>query len=121
MTPIIPANPLGVETSDEAVLVTIGESHLDAVNAEAVARQLYALVQPSLPGRLVLDFHNVRFLTSTFLAGLLTLRRLLKVASGQLALKNVNRGLYEVLEVTNLTQVFEVHRLGEADIPARPA
>jgi anti-anti-sigma factor len=61
-----------------------------------------------------LDLQNVRFLTSTFLAGLLTLRRLLKAAGGQLALTNVNPLLYEVLEATCLTQVFEVHREGEA-------
>ena len=114
MTPTKPTSPLQVETSDEAVLVTIGESHLDEVNAEAVARHLYGLVRPSAPGRLLLDLRNVRYLTSTFLAGLLTLRRLLKAAGGQLALQEVCPKVYEVLEVTRLTQVFEVHREGQA-------
>jgi hypothetical protein len=45
-----------------------------------------------------LDLRNVHFLTSTFLAALLTLRPLAKGTGGELAFQNVNPLLYEVLE-----------------------
>jgi anti-sigma B factor antagonist len=106
--------PMPSQTLDEPVVVTIGASEVDELSVEAVARQLFGVVEQSGPRRVVLDFGKVRYATSTLLGRLIALRSRVLASGGQLALCNVSPLLYEMLEVTRLTQVFEVHRGGEA-------
>jgi anti-anti-sigma factor len=114
MTFILRSPPMSRQTLDEPVVVTIGESELSELSVERVARQLFGVVEEAGPRRVVLDFSKVRYATSTLLGRLVALRAQVLASGGQLVLCNVSPLLYEMLEVTRLTQVFEVHRGSEA-------
>jgi anti-sigma B factor antagonist len=75
--------------------------------AEAVGDRLAAL----LAGRLVVDFANVRSLSSLMLAKLVTLNR---AAAGRLALCNLRPDVREIMEVTRLTVILRIYA-GEQD------
>lgn len=56
----------------------------------------------------VMDFSNVTILTSTSLAGLLRLRKLLDDCGQRLLLCSVGRGTKGIISVTGLDDVFEI-------------
>jgi anti-anti-sigma factor len=63
--------------------------------------------------KLVLDFENVEFLTSTALGALLRVRKQIAATGGSFALRNPQEAVQEVFEVTRLAHLFEVERGGE--------
>jgi anti-anti-sigma factor len=60
--------------------------------------------------QLILDFSNVRFLTSLGLAMLLTLRRRLIERGQRLAILNLQPHVFEVFSVTRLNTLFDVRQ-----------
>jgi anti-anti-sigma factor len=59
---------------------------------------------------LILDFSNVKFLTSLGLAMLLTLRKRLADGGRRLAILNLHPHVYEVFSVTRLDTLFDVRQ-----------
>ena len=75
-------------------------------NANQVEQDIAALHAQSPEVKLILDFENLEYISS---AGLRVIMRLLK--SGQLALiVNASPDVYEVFEMTGLTELLEVRR-----------
>jgi anti-anti-sigma factor len=92
---------------------------LTGPQAEAVGEDLARLVGETGPGRLVLDFGNVRSLTSLMLSKLVRLEQAARAAGGELALCNLRPDVQAIFEVTRLTQVLRIYP-GEADaLPGR--
>ena len=85
---------------------------LDEDNIGVVGEELLALVGRLKPARLVVDFGNVSYLTSTALGLLLRLRQALSAWGGRLTLCQLHPRLYEVFEVTKLHTLFDIQ--GEA-------
>jgi anti-anti-sigma factor len=107
---------LSVETRGNATVVRFanGPVILDAPRADEWAEQLHPLAEQLGQGRLVLDFAQVKYLTSTTLNVLIGLHKKVRAAGGQLSLRNVNGTVYEVFEVTRLTQLLHIQK-GEAN------
>ena len=112
-SPPPPSDPYEVEAHDlgDATLVrfTAPQVVLDERSTPLVGQQLLALVGRRRPRRLLVDFGNVSYLTSTTLALLLRLRKELHAWGGRLALRHVSPHLYEVFEVTKLHTLFDIH------------
>jgi anti-anti-sigma factor len=85
---------------------------LDEDNIDLVGEQLLALAGRLKPVRLLLDFGNVTYLTTTALGLLLRLRKALDGWGGRLTLRHLHPRLYEVFEVTRLHTLFDIQ--GEA-------
>jgi anti-anti-sigma factor len=81
-------------------------------NIALVGEQVLALANTLKPGRLLVDFGNVAYLTTTALSVLLRLRTALSAWGGRLTLRHVHPRLYEVFESTKLHTLFDIQ--GEA-------
>jgi anti-anti-sigma factor len=81
-------------------------------NIPLVGEKLLALANTLKPRRLLVDFGNVAFLTTTALSVLLRLRTALSGWGGRLTLRQVHPRVYEVFEVTRLHTLFDIQ--GEA-------
>ena len=57
---------------------------------------------------LALDFTNVTYMNSTFIAILANTHNRIRRQHGQLALFNLNTNVQHLLEITNLTKVFTI-------------
>ncbi len=98
---------LKITDSEGVTLVNFRDaSILDAVTTQHVARELYELVESGDSRKVVLDFKNVRFLSSQTLGVLLTLRRKADKAGVKIALARIRPELHRVFEITNLDKLF---------------
>jgi anti-anti-sigma factor len=85
--------------------VRLGEQHL------RLADEYLFESGPEVGGRDVsLDLGNVECVASTALAGLVRLHSKLAAAEGHLRLDGVRPSLYELLEVTQLHRVLDIHK-----------
>jgi anti-sigma B factor antagonist len=83
---------------------------LDSASTEVMAKCLSSLLEGRGPSRFVLDFGPVEFVTSETLGLLVRWHKRLAATGGYLTLVNVREEVYEVFEVTKLTQLLHVHR-----------
>ncbi|MGD8451683.1 MAG: STAS domain-containing protein [Phycisphaerae bacterium] len=81
-------------------------SILDTVSIQNLSRQLYELVDAGETPRLLIDFTNVRFLSSQALGVLLTLRRKADKSGTQVAFAGLRPELQRVFQVTKLDTMF---------------
>ena len=58
---------------------------------------------------LILDFGNVRFLSSAVLGLLIRVSRRIYEQEGQLRLCNINPKIYEIFKITRLTKTFDIY------------
>src|SRR5271166_4671477 len=72
--------------------------------AETVGDQLMDLLAGPARGRVLLDFANVKSLSSLILGKLVLLNRAAEGAGGRLALCNLRPDIYEIMDVTRLTK-----------------
>jgi anti-sigma B factor antagonist len=83
------------------------EVAFDGADTELIEQQLTALVEEAGRSRVVIDFGNVIYITSSMLSLLLRLHKGLHAAGGGLVLSGVKPMVFEIFEITRLTQVFE--------------
>lgn len=94
-----------VNSSPDSLTILIS-GRVDTGNANQVEQDIALLHAQNPEGKLILDFESLEYISS---AGLRVIIRLLK--RKQLALiVNASPGVYEVLEMTGLTELVEVHR-----------
>jgi anti-sigma B factor antagonist len=82
-------------------------SILDMLTIQRVGKELYEIVDAPRPKNLILDFAEVRFLSSQALGVLLTLKRKAEKAGIKVALAAIRPELARVFKITNLDKLFE--------------
>lgn len=104
------ASRLKVSRQDGVTVVGFKDaSILDATTIRQIGRELYAIVTEEPNRRVVLDFSEVRFLSSQALGVLLTLRRKADQSGAIVALASIRPELVRVFKITNLDQLFQFH------------
>lgn len=109
---------LSVQQADGVTVLSFGGATLDMAAIRELAAGLYEAVEHAAGGRAVLDFKNIRFLSSQALGVLLTLRRKADAAGVKVALAYVRPELRRVFAVTNLETLFKFHATCEEAIAA---
>jgi anti-sigma B factor antagonist len=112
------------DREDATLLVASGD--IDMTAAREFGRRLEGALRTS-SGDVVLDVHEVIYLDSTALRSLLAGRRLAEERGVRLVLVCRRREVLQVLEVTGLDELFEIHpsrdsaleAIGSADQPKR--
>lgn len=96
---------------DQGVTVVsfMDASILDALSIQRIGRELYAVIEDQGRRAIVLDFSEVRFLSSQALGVLLTLRRKADKAGARVALASIRPELAKVFKMTNLDKLFAFH------------
>jgi anti-anti-sigma factor len=99
---------LRVETIKDVTIVTFQDATLlDALRIQNVGNALYDLVDQQQRLRVVLDFSNVRSLSSSMLGVLLTLKNKLEDAGGRVVLCGLAKDLRRLFEMTALHKLFQ--------------
>ncbi|GMU82001.1 MAG: STAS domain-containing protein [Phycisphaerales bacterium] len=99
---------LSVQENEGVTVVGFREAAiLDVVTIQRIGKELYALVETGGKKRIVLDFGDVRFLSSQALGVLLNLRRKADKAGAKVALARIRAELARVFKLTNLDKLFE--------------
>jgi anti-anti-sigma factor len=96
---------------------------LDALAVEAIAAELYALVDERAERRLILDFDGVELLSSQMLGVLLSLHKKAGAIRGKVVVCGLRPRVRQVFKTMNLHKVLEVARdeqraLGRFGFPA---
>jgi len=81
-------------------------SILDSATIQRIGAELYALVESGGATAMVLDFNDVRFLSSQALGVLLTLRQKSEARKVKVALTRIRPELLRVFKITNLDKLF---------------
>lgn len=82
---------------------------LDVVTIQQIGQELFDLVEDAGHRQLILDFGNVRFLSSQALGVLLTLRRKADQAGAKVVLAALRPELIRVFKLTNLDKMFDFY------------
>jgi anti-sigma B factor antagonist len=111
----MPAQPrrqrLEIEDSGDVTVVKFVDKRiLDEQNIQAIAKQLFSLVEDLGRRKLLLNFTNVEYLSSAALGKLIRLNKKLKAAGGRLVLCNIRAQVYDVLETTKMDHLFDMRR-----------
>jgi anti-anti-sigma factor len=84
-------------------------SILDTATIEQLGRDLYQYPDVQHKQKLVLDFSNVKFLSSHALGILLTLNKKLAAIKGTLAICGLRSELMKVFTITSLDKMFKFY------------
>jgi anti-sigma B factor antagonist len=99
-----------VETVQGITVATFSEEMIIAEDViHDVDEQLDGLVDATRPANILLNFREVRCMSSTMLAVLLKLARKVGAAGGRLKLCGLSENLQEIFKITRFDRLFEIH------------
>lgn len=81
---------------------------LDESNIVEIANDLFDLVDKNKGIKLLLNFGNVQYLSSTVLGKLITLNTRVNEDAGKLVLCAIRPQILEVFKITKLTKLFDI-------------
>ena len=109
MTPIKPN--ISVEYVENATVATlIQEKILEETDIRDLQESILSLVDQAQRVNLILDFHNVEFLSSAVLGLLIQVSKKVYEHDGQLRLCNINPKIYQIFKITRLTKIFDIYK-----------
>lgn len=79
---------------------------LDTLTIQRLGHELYTLAEEPRSQQLLIDFHNIRFLSSQALGVLLTLRRKADKSGVEVVFARLRPELVRVFQITNLDKMF---------------
>ena len=100
---------ISVEYSGNATIVCFtDEKILEEMDIKSLQDSIVSVVEQMERINLILDFGNVRFLSSAVLGLLIRLSKRIYEQDGQLKLCNINPKIYEIFKITRLTKTFDI-------------
>jgi len=100
---------IAVEYADNATIVTFMQAKiLEEKDIQQLSRSLVSVVEQAERVNIVLNFENVRFLSSAVLGLLIRLSKKVYEREGQLRLCNIDAKINEVFRITRLTKIFDI-------------
>ena len=103
---------------EERVVLPVGESTQRSerrplpkplVDEEPLAEELYDLVDNRAIRKLVLDFSKVKFLSSSALGVLITLRKKADEIKGKVVMCSMKPEIRKIFKITNLEKLFDFY------------
>jgi len=103
---------ISVEYTGNATIVTFTDQKiLEEKDIQALQESIMSVVESTGGGlNLILDFCNVRFLSSAVLGLLIRISKRIYQREGQLRLCNINPKIYEIFKITRLTKIFDIYK-----------
>jgi len=120
MEPIKPR--INIEYAENATIATFtAQSILEEKDIQALQKSIIPVIEQAERINLILDFCNVRFLSSSVLGLLIRISKKIYERDGQLRLCNINPKIYEVFKITRLTKIFDIYKDTEDAVESLPA
>lgn len=91
---------------------------LDTLHIQQIGDELYDVIDKNAGGNLILDFSEVKFLSSQALGVLLTVRKKAEVAKVRIVIAGLRKELQKVFKITNLEKLFKFHATKEDALAA---
>ena len=108
MEPIKPRISVGY--SENATVVTFtDEKILEDRDIQALQDSIMSVIEQADQIDMILDFCNVKFLSSAVLGLLIRVSKKIYEREGQLGLCNINPKIYEIFKITRLTKIFDIY------------
>ena len=85
------------------------EKILEEKDINALQESIMSVIEQAERINLILDFGNVRFLSSAVLGLLIRISKRIYERDGQLRLCNINPKIYEIFKITRLTKTFDIY------------
>jgi anti-sigma B factor antagonist len=103
---------ISVDYVKNATIVTFtDEKILEENDIKSLQESIMSVIESAPDGiKLILDFSNVRFLSSAVLGLLIRISKRIYENEGKLMLCNINPKIYEVFKITRLTKVFDIYK-----------
>ncbi len=102
---------VSVEYTDNATIVTLAdEKILEEKDIRALQESIMSVIEQTGPINLVLNFSNVRFLSSAVLGLLIRVSKKVYERDGQLRLCNIDPKIHEIFKITRLTKIFDIYK-----------
>jgi len=101
---------ISVEYAENATITTFtDEKILEEKDIQALQESIMSVIERAGRINLILDFCNVRYLSSAVLGLLLRISKKVYECDGQLRLCNINPRIYEIFKITRLTKIFDIY------------
>lgn len=94
-------------TQNATIITLTDEKILDDEDIKALEDSIMPLIDG--PINLVVDFSNVRFLSSAVLGLLIRISKRINENKGQLRLCSINPRIYDIFKITRLDEIFEIY------------
>lgn len=102
---------ISVEYAESATIVTFtDEKILEEKDIQALQDSIMSVIEQAERINLILDFCNVRFLSSAVLGLLIRISKRIYEHDGQLRLCNINPKIYEIFKITRLNKIFDIYK-----------
>ena len=109
MTAIKPR--ISVEYAGNATIVSFAdEKILEERDIKTLQESIMSVIDQAERINLVLDFGNVRFLSSAVLGLLIRISKRIYEHDGQLRLCNIDPKIFEIFKITRLTKTFDIYK-----------
>jgi anti-sigma B factor antagonist len=106
---------ISVEYAGDATIVTLtDEKILEEQDIGALRNSVMSVVEQGQGISLILDFRNVRFLSSAVLGLLIRVSKKVYEQDGLLRLCNIEPKIHEIFRITRLTRIFDIYKDLEA-------
>jgi anti-sigma B factor antagonist len=108
MTPIKPC--ISIDYTDTATVITFTDDKiLEEKDIQSLQESIMSVLSQSEQIQLILDFSNVKFLSSSALGLLIRVSKKIYENNGELRLCGINPKIYEVFKITRLTKIFDIY------------
>ncbi len=102
---------ISVEYGENATIVTFTDTKiLEEKDIQALQESIMSVIEQAGRINLILDFCNVRFLSSAVLGLLIRISKKVYERDGQLRLCNISPKICEIFKITRLTKVFDIYQ-----------
>jgi len=102
---------ISVEYAENGAVVTFTDERiLEEEDIRALKEAIMSLVDQAGRINMILDFRNVRFLSSAVLGLLIRVSKKIYESGGSLKLCNIDRKIQEVFKITRLNRIFDIYR-----------
>jgi anti-sigma B factor antagonist len=102
---------ISVEYAENATIVTFtDEKILEEKDVQALQESIMSVIEQAERINLILDFCNVRFLSSAVLGLLIRISKKVYERDGQLKLCSINPNIYKIFKITRLTKIFDIYQ-----------
>ncbi|MFC1479262.1 STAS domain-containing protein [Planctomycetota bacterium] len=83
---------------------------LDDTNINRMAAELTALVDKTTDLRFIIDFSNIKYMSSKVLGKIIALHKQISKRKGTLKLCGLNKDMLEVFKIMKLDKILEIHK-----------
>jgi len=101
---------ISLEYSENATIVTFTDERiLEEIDIQALQESIMSVIEQAEMINLILDFRNVRLLSSAVLGLLIRISKQVYERGGQLRLCNISPKIHEIFKITRLNRIFDIY------------